>query len=592
MTKVVILCGGKGTRLREETEYKPKPLVEIGGRPIVWHIMKHYAYFGFTDFVLCLGYKGEMIKQYFLNYKTKMNDFTIGLKDGSVDVHGTEGEDWNVTCVDTGQEALTGERLLRIAPFIGDDPYFMVTYGDGVSDVNISELFAYHKKHGKIGTLSGIKPLSKYGALRIDEQNSIQTFVEKPQLNDRINGGFIVFSNKVFAHLDTHMFENTTLPKLAEKNQLQMFLHDGFWHCMDTYRDYLHLNKLWEDSQPWKTWHDDANATLPSFSDSSRVIRKSMEATESKRQDALGQVEKTDRILIIGASGFLGTLLYNDFQKDYDQVVGTYCTHPEKEMIHLDITNKAQVEEVLTTFNPTIVIQPAAQPWVDFCEENPEESRRINVAGAQHVIDWCAAQGVYYLFLSSDYIFDGVEGPYLEGAHPNPLNVYGQHKLAVEQYVAQKHSNKSSIVRTVGVYGWEKAGKNFVARLIKTLADGKEIVVPGDQYGTPVHAADLSAAIRSLVAMRKVGTYHAAGPQNLSRYDFSLLIADVFGCDKSLIKGVSSEELRQKANRPRKAGLISTKIQQELTISFRSPQEALTLMRQQGNPYQENPIKG
>ncbi len=255
MTKVVILCGGIGTRLREETEYKPKPLIEIGGKPILTHIMKHYAYYGFRDFVLCLGYKGDMIKNYFLNYKTQTNNFTIALKSGILTIHNSDDdEDWNVTCVDTGEDALTGKRIRLIQPFLNADEEFMVTYGDGVSNVNIKELFAFHKAKAKIGTITGIKPTSKYGSLQVNEENTITEFIEKPVLNDRINGGFIVFQKKVFEHLDDDMFEFATLPKLAEQQQLAMYMHNGFWHCMDTYRDYIHLNNLWKKEKPWKTW--------------------------------------------------------------------------------------------------------------------------------------------------------------------------------------------------------------------------------------------------------------------------------------------------------------------------------------------------
>jgi glucose-1-phosphate cytidylyltransferase len=578
MTKVVILCGGKGTRLREETEYKPKPLVEIGGRPIVWHIMKHYASYGFRDFVLCLGYKGDMIKQYFLNYKTQMNDFTLSLKDGAVHVHGGDEEDWNITCVDTGQEALTGERLLRIAHFIGDDPHFMVTYGDGVGDVNIKELFAYHKRHGNMGTLTGIKPLSKYGALRVDEQNAINTFVEKPQLNDRINGGFIVFNREIFQHLNNEMFEKTTLPTLAADGQLRMFLHDGFWHCMDTYRDYLHLNKLWQESSPWRTWHDhDTNTTLGAFPTTENTSEGNLGLEKQKE-------ERANKVLIIGASGFIGTLLHKEFSRDMD-VVGTYNQHPQDGLLQLDMTDRDAVHRLLDEVRPEVVIQPAAQPWVDFCEENPDVSHAVNVKGAQHVIDWCAEHHVYYLFISTDYVFDGQAGPYLEDAMTEPLNVYGKHKLDVERYISEKLPTLGCVVRTVGVYGWEKHGKNFVARLVRTLREGKEITVPSDQIATPIHAADLATAIRVVVEKRKAGIYHAAGPTNLSRYDFSLIIAEVFGCNTSLISSVPTSELGQAARRPLRAGLVNRKMQEEFGVVFRDPRSALTQMKEQGNPY-------
>lgn len=253
MTKVVILCGGMGTRLREETEYKPKPLVEVGGKPILWHIMKHYATHGFKDFVLCLGYKGEMIKNYFLNYKTQTSNFTIALKTGVITTHNNDEEDWTVTCVNTGEESLTGKRLKLIEPYVGEED-FMVTYGDGVSNVNIKELVQFHNAKQKIGTITGIRPLSKYGSLKINEESIINEFVEKPVLNDRINGGFFVFTKEIFKHLDDDMFEFSTLPKLAKEQKLAMYQHDGFWQCMDTYRDYTHLNKLWKEEKPWKIW--------------------------------------------------------------------------------------------------------------------------------------------------------------------------------------------------------------------------------------------------------------------------------------------------------------------------------------------------
>lgn len=256
MTKVVILCGGMGTRLREETEYKPKPLVEIGGKPILWHIMKHYSHYGFTDFILCLGYKGDMIKHYFLNYKTQAHDFTLSLKSGTLTIHNSDTEDWTVTCVDTGHDALTGKRLKVIEPFLQGDSTFMVTYGDGVSDVNVQDLLAFHQQKGKIGTITGIKPLSKYGSLRTSDDHTVTEFIEKPVLNDRINGGYLVFDKKIFQHLDENMFEFTTLPKLAEQQELAMYPHEGFWQCMDTYRDYQHLNKLWENEKPWKLWKE------------------------------------------------------------------------------------------------------------------------------------------------------------------------------------------------------------------------------------------------------------------------------------------------------------------------------------------------
>ncbi|PIN78415.1 NAD(P)-dependent oxidoreductase, partial [Candidatus Woesearchaeota archaeon CG10_big_fil_rev_8_21_14_0_10_34_8] len=250
-----------------------------------------------------------------------------------------------------------------------------------------------------------------------------------------------------------------------------------------------------------------------------------------------------------------------------------------------DVRDRQAVFSLLDCVKPDIIIQPAAQPWVDFCEKNPCESYAINVQGPYNVIDWCAKNNVKHLFLSTDYIFDGKEGPYTEDAKPNPLNVYGRHKLLVEEYIQRKLPNLGLIVRTVGVYGWEKWGKNFVANLVKNLQLGKEIIVPNDQDATPIHVDDLSNAILALIKNNKHGIYHAAGPKFLSRYEFSLIIADVFECDKSLIKGVETKELGQAADRPRKAGLLTAKIKNEINVNFKDPYLALGLMKEKGNPF-------
>lgn len=257
--KVVILCGGKGTRLREETEIKPKPLIEIGHRPILWHIMKSYASFGFTDFVLCLGYKGRMIKEYFLNYEAMNNDFEICLgQKNKVKFHTNHLESgWNITLIDTGDDAQTGSRVKKIEKYIDTDT-FMLTYGDGVCDVNIKELLKFHQQQKKIGTVTGVHPSSRFGELIIEGQ-SVKDFSEKPQTTKGfINGGFFVLEKKFFEYLDEEdncLLEKQPLENLASDKQLSVFLHEGFWQCMDTRREMDLLNKLWEENKaPWKRW--------------------------------------------------------------------------------------------------------------------------------------------------------------------------------------------------------------------------------------------------------------------------------------------------------------------------------------------------
>jgi glucose-1-phosphate cytidylyltransferase len=258
--KVVILCGGRGTRLKEETEVRPKPLVEVGGKPILWHIMKIYAHYGFNEFVLCLGYKGRMIKEYFLNYEMMISDLTLKLGSNDVKIHNQSQEkDWVITFAETGEEAQTGARIKRIEKYIEDD-LFMLTYGDAVTNINIKNLLEFHKSHGKIGTITGVHPSSRFGELVIKDRQVVQ-FTEKPQIKEGfINGGFFVFNKKFFNYLrdnDNCYLEREPLEKLASDEELMVYAHGGFWQCMDTYRELEILNNLWRSSKPpWKVWRD------------------------------------------------------------------------------------------------------------------------------------------------------------------------------------------------------------------------------------------------------------------------------------------------------------------------------------------------
>lgn len=256
--KAVILCGGMGTRLREETEYRPKPMVEIGTKPILWHIMKMYSHYGIRDFILCLGYKGDVIKDFFYHYKTRNNDFTIDLATGDMEIHEKNNRnEWKITLADTGLNTLTGARIKKIERYIEEDT-FMVTYGDGVADVNIEDLLKFHNKHGKIGTVTGVYPPSRYGEMKT-ENDRVISFAEKPQSYTRpINGGFFVFQKEFFDYLpddDSSILEREPLENLTRDGQLNIYNHKGFWHCMDTYRDYLHLNEIWKmEKPPWRVW--------------------------------------------------------------------------------------------------------------------------------------------------------------------------------------------------------------------------------------------------------------------------------------------------------------------------------------------------
>ncbi|PIN86288.1 glucose-1-phosphate cytidylyltransferase [Candidatus Woesearchaeota archaeon CG10_big_fil_rev_8_21_14_0_10_44_13] len=255
-TKVVILCGGMGTRLREQTEFMPKPLVEIGGMPILWHIMKTYSHYGFKDFILCLGYKGDMLKEYFVNFEWKANDFTLNLKSKKEKIiHSNNTDDWNITFVNTGLETNTGGRIKKIEKYIDGD-MFLVTYGDGVADIDINKLMAYHNSLKPTATLSAIHPISRFGVIEVDNKGFAKSFKEKPQLDGVINGGFFVFNRKIFDYLDENcVLEQDPLMALAKENKLAVYEHKGFWYCMDTFKDMEYLNGLWKKGNvPWKVW--------------------------------------------------------------------------------------------------------------------------------------------------------------------------------------------------------------------------------------------------------------------------------------------------------------------------------------------------
>jgi len=255
--KTIILCGGIGYRLKEETEFKPKPMVRIGGKPILWHIMKIYAHHGFSEFIIALGYKGDYVKQYFLNEKNMIHDFSLDTITGKTKIikNDTRSENFKITFVNTGEETLPGERILRVREFIPKtDENFMVTYGDGVSDINIKNLVKFHIKQKTIGTITGVHPRSKYGLLSTDKNNIISSFTEKPVLRDWINGGFMIFKREFFQYIKMGEMEHPAMKRLIAKKQLSLYIHDGFWHSMDTYPDVDSLNKYWSENPKWKVW--------------------------------------------------------------------------------------------------------------------------------------------------------------------------------------------------------------------------------------------------------------------------------------------------------------------------------------------------
>ena len=256
--KAVILAGGLGTRISEETHLKPKPMVEIGGKPILWHIMKTYSAFGINDFIICVGYKGYVIKEYFANYYRHMSDITFDLANNSETIHSNNSEKWKVTLVDTGEETMTGGRVKRIYDYVKDEEDFCLTYGDGVSNIDIAALINFHKSHKKLATLAATQPPGRFGALQISLESAVTSFHEKPDGDGSfINGGFFVLSPKVLEYIagDSISLEQEPLKNLAKDGQLMAYKHQGFWQPMDTLRDKVYLENLWQSKKaPWKVW--------------------------------------------------------------------------------------------------------------------------------------------------------------------------------------------------------------------------------------------------------------------------------------------------------------------------------------------------
>lgn len=259
--KTIILCGGTGTRMREETEFKPKPLVDVGGKPILWHIMKIYAHYGYNDFILALGYKGNMIKEFFLNWRSFTSDFTLDTRTHDIEFHNNECDEFKVTCAETGLSSLTGERIRRLKKYIGEDSDFMVTYGDGVADININELIEFHKKQNTLVTITGVRPGTRFGYLNIDYSShkavdfyQHKVTAETETSKDYINGGFMVMKREALDLIAEGSMIESIFHPLAEKGQVSVYVHSGKWKCMDTYKEVEEMNELWANEPFWKVW--------------------------------------------------------------------------------------------------------------------------------------------------------------------------------------------------------------------------------------------------------------------------------------------------------------------------------------------------
>jgi glucose-1-phosphate cytidylyltransferase len=253
--QTIILCGGRGTRMKEETDFRPKPMVEVGGVPILWHIMRGYMHYGFNEFIIALGYKGDMIKNYFLNWRTMVNDFTYNMITGETTIHNNNHGDFKITFVNTGLETLTGARIKTAAKYLKKgEKDFMLTYGDGVSDVDLNKILDFHYKQGTLGTVTGVHPQSRFGLIDVvSKTNIINRLRQKPIMNEYISGGFMVFKKEAVEYFDDGDMENGLI-RLVNKQQLSLFPHEGFWKCVDTYNELEQLNKLWDNGRPWAVW--------------------------------------------------------------------------------------------------------------------------------------------------------------------------------------------------------------------------------------------------------------------------------------------------------------------------------------------------
>ncbi|TSC96030.1 MAG: hypothetical protein Athens101410_183 [Parcubacteria group bacterium Athens1014_10] len=469
--KTVILCGGKGTRLREETEYKPKPLVLIGDKPILWHIMKIYSHYGHKDFILCLGYKGEMIKDYFLRLAEMSNDFT--LKRDSNDLHSIQHhqnnlEDWNITFVDTGLDNMTGSRVAQIKEYIGDDEDFFLTYGDGVANININSLYNFHKLKGKIATTTIVSPISYYGVVEV-EDGLIKSFQEKPRLERRVSGGFFVCNKKIFDYLNSGkncILENEALKVLAEQKQLSAYEHNGFWFGMDTYKHQERLNKIWETGRaPWKIWQDnnqseqkkddlifnkqdsdfngDKLLSTPTRFDLPDVPKNSNRFVkrDEPRKKEIGnsnQYWQNKNVFVTGCTGLLGSWMVKYLVDRGARVTGLVRDFvPDSNLYRNDYFSKINaakgqlediyfLERVLGEYEIDTVFHLGAQTIVGIANRNPVSTFESNIRGSYNLLEACRRSPLIkrIVVASSDKAYgDQKDLPYaetmpLQGRHP------------------------------------------------------------------------------------------------------------------------------------------------------------------------------
>lgn len=478
--KTIILCGGTGTRLREETEFKPKPMVEIGGKPILWHIMKIYGHFGYKNFILALGYKGEVIKDYFLKQKYYDNDFSFDASEGKVTnffKNDYKENNFNIIFGETGLETPHGERVLKLKEYITED-FFMVTYGDGVADIDIDKLVAFHKAHGKIATITGVHPESRWGLVNTDENNIITEFAQKPMLYDYVNGGFMVLNKEFFNYLKPGDMIEDPLKLLIPLKQAALYKHEGFWYGMDTHKDFLHLNTLWEKDPKWKIW-DRLAAPNP--------------AERGGNVARLTPVpQKT--VLVTGGAGFIGSNLVQELVRQNQRVVviddlssGKKENLPAEAIFYQADVRDKKIAEIFEKENPSIVYHFAARPLVQDAYHNPFEAIETNIMGTVNILEICRSRGNLesIIIVSSDKAYGKSQQlPYAEH-HPlngdHPYDVSKSSADLIAQTYAKTYNLPVLITRFSNVFGPKDTNfSRIIPGIIESIREKKELLIRSD----------------------------------------------------------------------------------------------------------------
>lgn len=476
--KTIILCGGTGTRLKEETEFKPKPMVDIGGKPMLWHIMKIYGHFGYKNFILALGYKGDYIKDYFLKQKYHNQDFLFQAKTGDVPQFYANGsgnhDDFTMLFSDTGLETPHGERVLKLKDYIQEN-MFMVTYGDGVADIDIEKLVAFHKAHGKIATITGVHPESRWGMVNTNENNVITEFAQKPVLYDYVNGGFMVFNKEIFDYLKPGDMIEDPLKLLIPLGQAVLYKHEGFWYGMDTYRDFVHLNDLWEKGAPWKVWNTPPLLELPTITKPQPVPQKT--------------------VLVTGGAGFIGSHLVRELAGRGQRIVviddlssGKKESVPAETVFYqADVRNAKAIADIFEKEKPQVVYHFAARPLVEDAYHNPADAMETNIMGTVNVLEACRKQGNLesIIIVSSDKAYGkSHQLPYhenspLKGDHPYDVSKSSADLIA--QTYAATYGLPILITRFSNVFG--PGDMNFsriIPGIIQAVIHNQELLIRSD----------------------------------------------------------------------------------------------------------------